>query len=107
MHAHKVVRIHIAANLYESHVASYGLTDIEDVGFLVQNNQKTINGLRERKRVYNEGGGGREREKERKKEKRERVSERLERGRKREALTSSVRPRLECSLLLSFREEAA
>ena len=36
-------------------MASYGLTDIEDVGFLVQNNQKTINGLEreiERNRVY-------------------------------------------------------
>ena len=50
------------------------------------------------------GEGVREREKERK---RERVSERLEGGRKREALTSSVRPRLEYSPLLSFREEAA
>ena len=32
-------------NLYEPHMASYGLTDIEDVGILVQNNQKAINSL--------------------------------------------------------------
>ena len=49
MCVHKVMCKYIAANLYEPHVASYGLTDIEDIGFLVQNNQKTINSLRERK----------------------------------------------------------
>ena len=36
-------------DLYEPHMASYGLTDIEDVGILVQNNQKTINGLEREK----------------------------------------------------------
>ena len=51
MHAHKVVRIHIAANLYEPHMASYGLTDVEDVGIPIQNNQKTINGLERGKSV--------------------------------------------------------
>ena len=61
-------------DLYESHMASYGLTDIEDVGILIQNNQKTINGLQrestwrlrdkreERGRERGEGGGGRGRE---------------------------------------------
>ena len=42
----------LTTNLYEPHMASYGLTDIEDVGILVQNNQKTINSLeRERERA--------------------------------------------------------
>ena len=55
--------------LAESHIASDGLTDIEDVGFLVQNNQKTINGLeRGKEYIMRGGGGGRERKKERKKE---------------------------------------
>ena len=57
----------IAANLYEPHMASNGLTDIEDVGILVQNNQKTINGLqRETERAIeciNEGEREKEREK--------------------------------------------
>ena len=35
----------ITAYLDEPHMAGYGLTDIEDVGILVQNNEKTINGL--------------------------------------------------------------
>ena len=35
--------------LNEAHIASDGLTDIEDVGILVQNNQKTIHCLQERK----------------------------------------------------------
>ena len=42
-------------DLYEPHMASYGLTDVEDVGILIQNNQKTINGLeieREREREH-------------------------------------------------------
>ena len=48
--------------LNESHMASYGFTDIKNVGFLVQNNQKTINGLHvhERRECLN----NRERERE-------------------------------------------
>jgi hypothetical protein len=63
-----IVCIHFAVNLYESHMASYGLTDIEDVGILIQNNQETINGLeKERENVKmrdgrERGRGERERE---------------------------------------------
>ena len=51
-------------------MASYGLTDIEDVGILVQNNEKAINGLHgEGERVcIKEKAGWRERERERERE---------------------------------------
>ena len=49
--------------LYEPHMTSYSLTDIEDVGIFVQNNQKTINGLYKGENIRI-----REREREREKE---------------------------------------
>ena len=39
--------LHVVATTYlaESHILSYGFTDIEDVGFLIQYNEETINYL--------------------------------------------------------------
>ena len=46
-------------------MTSYGLTDIEDVGIFVQNNQKTINGLHGERIRMREERGERERKRER------------------------------------------
>ena len=63
-------------------MTSYGLTDIEDVGLFIQNNEKTINGLNKTEGVLEKGGKGRE------------------------ILTSSIRPKLTCSPQLSLEGEA-
>ena len=41
----KYIPLYVLSHLFQPHIVNNGLTDIEDVGILVQNNQKTINGL--------------------------------------------------------------